>query len=687
MSDVSRAALEAETPVNPYSLLDSVNRASDTVHTAWLIFLGVVGYLLITAAGVTHKDLLLNADIPLPILQVRIDLGRFFFFAPIILLLFHTGVVSQLVLLARKTLEFDQAIRLLETTDRRTHPLRLETDNFFFVQALVGPERARIMGSFLHGMTWLTLVVLPVLVLLYMQVVFLPFHDPAITMAHRVVLVADIVMLATVGAFLARPEASFGTAFARVLRANPVTAALSAVLFLTVFLFSFFVATIPGERLDVLGDQSRNRQLTRDGRAVEAEAGGVLGFAIPFLRPSNDGSLFGLFYRNLVVTDTDLVPDKEVQNDEPSINLRGRDLRFARLDRSDLHQVDFTGADLEGASFVGADLRRVLMGCTDLDELLLTGDRNKARCTDAKRANFSRARMSEAKMAGVDLAGSKLSDARIEGGDLRFANLVGAVFTNAHLERADLSGSVEMQGANFLLASMQGADLTHARATLADFTNAGLQGATLAFARLEGALLRDADLEGADLRMARLHLADLTGARIPTTDFRGATVWQSSAPNPDGAGLVDAADLLLRTPDQLDVAALRDLVTRIDSPRLKERLQDGIGPIVKASTGGMEWMATADAQRWVGFQGAAAAVGDAYKQRVTEALVRLACRARWSNGSVLTGVARRAQSEDFRGDIQALAVRLRGDDCPGGKAVPASLLRSLATAVDIARGQ
>ena len=140
MSDIEQAGLDGEHPVNPYSLLEAVNRASDTVNTAWLIFLGVLSYLLITAAGVTHKDLLLNSDIPLPILQVKIDLAGFFFFAPIILVLFHTGVVAQLVLLARKTLEFDTSIRLLETTERRT-PSAAAGARQFLLRA--GNRRAR----------------------------------------------------------------------------------------------------------------------------------------------------------------------------------------------------------------------------------------------------------------------------------------------------------------------------------------------------------------------------------------------------------------------------------------------------------------------------------------------------------------------------------------------------------------
>ena len=116
-------APESETPVNPYSLLEAVNSSSDTAHTGWLIFLAIMTYLMIAVAGVTHEALLLETPVQLPILQVKIQLKQFFQFAPIVLVLFHLGILAQLVLLARKTLEFDHAIRLLETSDRRTHPL------------------------------------------------------------------------------------------------------------------------------------------------------------------------------------------------------------------------------------------------------------------------------------------------------------------------------------------------------------------------------------------------------------------------------------------------------------------------------------------------------------------------------------------------------------------------------------
>lgn len=237
MTDLTRGAPEGETPVNPYSLLEAVNSSSDTAHTGWLIFLAIMAYLMIAVAGVTHKDLLLETPVSLPILQVNIQLTQFFQFAPIVLVLMHLGLVSQLTLLARETLEFDYAIRLLEATDKRTHPLRLELNNFFFVQAIAGPYRSRVMSAFLHGMSWLTLVVLPVVLLIYIQVVFLPYHDVGITWTHRVALLVDIAMLISIGVFLMRAETSFMQAFLRTTSAHPVSFVATIVVLLSVWLF------------------------------------------------------------------------------------------------------------------------------------------------------------------------------------------------------------------------------------------------------------------------------------------------------------------------------------------------------------------------------------------------------------------------------------------------------------------
>ena len=151
-----------EVPVNPYSLLEAVNGASSAARNGWVLFLGMMTYLLIAVAGVTHTDLLLNSRVELPILQVEIELTRFFLFAPLVLLFLHFGMLIQHVMLARKVVEFDAAVRPLEATRKRTHPLRLELHSYFYTQALAGPDRSLLFGSFLHAMIWMSFVAMPV---------------------------------------------------------------------------------------------------------------------------------------------------------------------------------------------------------------------------------------------------------------------------------------------------------------------------------------------------------------------------------------------------------------------------------------------------------------------------------------------------------------------------------------------
>jgi uncharacterized protein YjbI with pentapeptide repeats len=456
-------------------------------------------------------------------------------------------------------------------------------------------------------------------------------------------------------------------------------ATLSVMLVVTTF--SFFVATIPGEALDRQGRSMFGGPVSPAFRPEHA----AYGFVLPWLGQRADGTLFGLFERNLNVSDLDLVIDKDVTPGEPTLNLRGRDLRYARLDRTDLHQADMTGADLEGASLAGADLRGVQLHCANLNELILTENRDASRCTNARRANFSRARMKDARLAGIDLRGASLEDADLEAADLSHSNLSGASLYGAHLERADLTGGIWMVGANLATASAQGADLTGAKLQGADLTSAGLQGAVLAHALLQGATLRDADLEGADLYKAKLQGADLRGARLKAASLREAVVWQTRPPERDHLDLADLSDLVVRRPnpdERMDPAVMAKAV---ESERIQGQVKDALAVLASAEAGA-GWSQTADAMAWTGLAAQPAAAVDGYKPRLTAYLADLSCKSRWSNGSVASGVAKRAIGFGYRGDMADLYDRLRSDACPASKTMSRRALRALANAVDQQRG-
>ena len=645
MDDGTRAALDTEAPVNPYSLLDAVNTAAARSNTGWLLFLGVMAYLLLTVASITHRDLLLDAGVALPLLGARIDLARFFVFAPVVFVLVHLMLVAQLVALARKALEFDAALRLLESTDRRSHPLRLELDGSVFVQALAGPERSRVVSAFLHAIAWATLLVLPLLLLLYMQVAFLPFHHAGVTAAQRVVIVADAVLVLLAGVFLMRAETTFFGAFLRLALNNPGSVAFGLAVVAGAVFFSFFAATIPG------GDGAR-------------------------------GAPFGAFARNLDVADAGFVADTDGARAARQVSLRGRDLRFARLDRADLRRADLTGANLDGASLVGADLRGGRLGCA----LQQPDGREKAGCVSARSADFSGARLAEADLAGADLRGAKFYDASLEGADLSRGLAAGAVFERAKLARANLSGG-SFEGASFLLANLQGAALAGARLPMADFSGAGLQGADLAAANLAGAVLREADLEGAELRQAQLYGADLRGARLQAADLAGALVWRTVPPGGDAVVLADVANIALKPPGKADVEALKAVVASLEALPAGERTA-GLAGLIKVLGPDSGWAGSAEGQTWANLLRASeAAMAEGFRARLSEHLSRLACRPRFAAGAVAAGVVRRALAPGFKGEPGPLADRLKAAECPAGKAVPPVALLELAAAAEAARGQ
>lgn len=677
MADTVDGAPE-ETPVNPYSLLEAVNRSSDAAHAAWLIFLAIMAYFVIAVAGVTHRDLLLETPVALPILQVNIQLTQFFQFAPIILVLLHLGLISQLVLLARETMEFDQAIRLMETTNRRSHPLRLELTNFFFVQAIAGPHRSRVLSTFLHGMSWLTLVTLPVVLILYIQVVFLPYHSVTITWTQRIALLVDLAALLLIGVFMLRTETSFFQAAWRTTRDNPFGCMLTAVVLGVVAFFSLFVATVPGEPLDRFVQ-------TVFGKKAEGEvrAQYVSGFVMPFFADGDDGKLFGMFERNLSVQDADLVVDRDQAPGEPSLSLRGRDLRFAKLDRSDLHQADLTGADLRRASLAGTDLSGAWLSCADPETFYLTTDRVGAGCSKAARADFSKAKLAGATLLGIDLRGANLSEANLANATVSNGLLTGADLSSAHLENAQLEAA-EMQGAQLLFARMQGANLNGAR----------LQGASLSSARLQGAYLRRADLRaadlaGADLETATLELAMLQGAKLDdavvrAADFRGAGVWQTSMPRTDTTGLADFTGVVLNPLSEADAEAVKADLAQIRQRTLRNTVLASMKPLLDSSEV-RRWNQSARHQQWQYVMNQSASAGFDYADRLTEHLSKSMCKDSLSNGAIATGIARRAKTTGFRGNMVQLYDRLRSSGCESKARMDQTVYRDFSIAAELAR--
>jgi hypothetical protein len=159
-----------------------VNRTSASTRNGWVFFLALQAYFFVALAGITHRDLLLDTPISLPLLQVPIGLKEFFLFGPIILVLVHMGILLQHVMLARQARELHSRLSSFEGKSFfRTHRIRIHLHSYFFTQLIAGGQRSAFFAFFLSLMTWLSLGILPVVLLLDFQTTFLPYHDLQVT--------------------------------------------------------------------------------------------------------------------------------------------------------------------------------------------------------------------------------------------------------------------------------------------------------------------------------------------------------------------------------------------------------------------------------------------------------------------------------------------------------------------------
>src|SRR3974390_3380106 len=137
--------------------LDEANGASDPASNAWLAFLAILTYLLVTLAGVSHKDLLLNRAVKLPIVaNVDIPLLHFFQYAPALLLLVYLSLLIQHVILARKYGKFTDAIASYERDTRTEHPARELVHSYVGSQILAGPKPNRITNFLMRLIVYVT---------------------------------------------------------------------------------------------------------------------------------------------------------------------------------------------------------------------------------------------------------------------------------------------------------------------------------------------------------------------------------------------------------------------------------------------------------------------------------------------------------------------------------------------------
>jgi uncharacterized protein YjbI with pentapeptide repeats len=602
-------------------LLKALNGTSQSARKSWLSFVALMAYFFVAIASITHTDLLLNTPVKLPILQIEIALDSFFLISPVLFILVHFGVLLHHVMLMHKASALNDLLRTLEPYNKETHPLRLEVSSYFFAQKEAGPDRGVIWKLLLRSMIFLTLNFLPLCLLLYFQIAFLPVHDAMTTFYQQNYVLIDILMMLSVavsgrGSMRSRWISFFDYGTAR--RVSNIL--LNLLLWPAMLFISFCVATLPS-----VGRSSSAAYFNFDSHMTA-----LFPTKVPFDRSSKtcqewrgDRCAFWLtaimfeqpidyvsgrrpwFSRNLVVTDKQVLlhdrNNKEKRDNkeesESKFSLRGRDLRYATFDRTSFQGFDFTAADLTGASLISAKLREAGFGCAvrgkrivsyqDSNGINQSYSEDVQDCPNLQYANLSEAELTKDSLKRAILVGVNLSRTSLEDFD----------FSQVDLSLANLSNA-NLRGANFKEAILDGADLSDAVFDGAHFIGASIRAANLTRARMVGANLSAADLSGTSLRNADLRAVDMSGALLFGADLAYAYIWQTTPSEQKAYTLASLGGLQLFRPADAELAGIADTVRLLGTfPPWLNSPQERVSSLLDAKKRG-GWISTSEAGVW-----------------------------------------------------------------------------------------
>jgi hypothetical protein len=95
-------------PFDVEAMEKSVNDSAARVSTIWVSFLVFGLYLVIAAGAVTHRQLMLEVPVKLPVLNIDLPLVGFSILAPVLFFIFHVYVLMLVLLLARTAAAYNE---------------------------------------------------------------------------------------------------------------------------------------------------------------------------------------------------------------------------------------------------------------------------------------------------------------------------------------------------------------------------------------------------------------------------------------------------------------------------------------------------------------------------------------------------------------------------------------------------
>ncbi|MDH5678098.1 MAG: pentapeptide repeat-containing protein, partial [Nitrospinota bacterium] len=482
-----------------------IDKSSQQNRNALLLFVSTCVFLLITIAGVKDKSYILpNSDVTLPVINIGIPVGLFFFAGPILLIILHLDILYNLR---------EHRKKLAHWHDGSDHILW----PFIYNNAVMRSVFS-FSGFVSNLLMFLAVFVLPLLVMFYFANRYFPAHA-----------------FVPENEFL-KPGMLFSHLFTIRATSEQHVAFVAIDLMIAVFYFGIF-KRLDTEKYSYLElDRKhpylniRNEVVVNVVRIYSAIICVVMFLLyaycpLHYLMTDERGKRTEYLSLDLDVKETSFIvkePPSEVIQlyvERELAKLEKKEKDVTEEERAKAAEQAKMQAFLDFGE--GVDLRE-----KDLRHA------NFFKC-DLTRARFDKAVLDKADLSFVKLKGSDISTEQLKVvASLRGAELQGWDFASANLEGINLM-ETNLQGADFSWASLQGADFGRAELQDADLFGANLQGADLSWANLQGANLRWAYLQGvnlykANLQGADLYLANLQGADLSEAYLQGADLSEAN---------------------------------------------------------------------------------------------------------------------------------------------------------------
>lgn len=568
-------------------LLEAVNSASNTARLVYITLLSFSMFLAFTTGTISDEKLLYDRTAILPLVEnVELPLSTFYFVTPWILVFIHAEAIIHFTLLTKKLNALHIILRRVSINDREYISARIS--NFPFSYWLFSNQKYKPSKFIIGALVWFPLFVLPVLVLVFSQLAFLPYQSEIVTWSQRLSILADVVLLIALypvlrdntedtltwwrdallfwrccfsHRFLLRLRHRYSLwRYVRVRYARRKNGAFRLLaICVTAIVITWFVATIPGETWETaliscytaLGgttlDSSKSYGMSfgvgRSGGHVDmpSEFSCGVGFLSVKVNVYEEGIRPPSYVMRAAYPLDAYLPEGMVAIC-PTVLLFHSGNPWLRGFHRTLNARELTIV----SSKVSDDIELRLRSHDESKrrEAIGTILPINLRGRNFRFGDFSAARLPKADLRDINAEGVRFNDALLESAKFTsfHTNLLGANFNGAELGGANFDNA-NMALASFRSAKLQGASFSHTKMYGVDLSSADLRGASLSYAYLLAANLFEtdmtaADLAYADMRTAQMNYSKLLAASLYVTDLRGATLQNA---NLTGAEIIGAA--------------------------------------------------------------------------------------------------------------------------------------------------